>query len=215
MKRYVARLKIQGKPFASLLCTGEKDYIVAPPRSSEILDGGGYFDFHFTLHTVNNRVTHKVVDFGNNKEGFGEILDKADKNDFYVSRNKNGSLKDIDITKGKKFLDLDNPGFIGNIFKFGINNVHDKKIKIMDYFCESKRSDEDFDNIIDIEFGKELVDVEIHLNVCKNLIINNINNLLLAYQKIGVEYKEGYVIEDFLGEDCYNFIILVKENKDK
>lgn len=207
-KRYIARIKIYKKPIFSLICSRERDYIVYPPKSSKVLNNGGYFNFHFTLHTINNRVTQKVTDFGNIEEDFENILNRVDDNDFYVSRDKNGKKKDIDITKGEYYLDLDNTKFIGNIFNFGINDVHNKKNKITDFFCESKRSDGDFKNVVDISFDKKLKDVEIHLNVCKNFILKN---PIIAYQHMGVKYEEAYMFDDFLGSDHYIFIILIKK----
>ena len=80
MKRYIARIKIYGKPSFSLICTSEKDYVASFPKSSKNLSNGGYCNFHFTLHTKNNRVTHKITNFGNNEKGFKEILEEAVKN---------------------------------------------------------------------------------------------------------------------------------------
>jgi len=211
MKRYIARVKIYNKPIFSLICSGEKDYIVSFPKSSNILDGGGYFNFHFTLHTANNRLTHKVVNFGNSEKDFKEILDEANNGDFYISRDKEGDLKDIDMTKGEMYLELNNPRFIGNILNFGINDVYNENKKITDFFSESKKSDDVFGKIIDIKFPKHLKNVEIHLNVCKNFICNP----FVAYRQMGIKYENGYLFQDYLNGDCYKFIILIKEQKNE
>ncbi len=207
MKRYIARIKIEGKPMFSLICSGERDYIISPPKSSNKLNEGGYFNFHFTLHTGNNRVTQKVTNFGNNEKGFEQILDEASKGDFYVSRDKGGLLKDIGITKGEHYLDLNDNRFIGNIFTFGINDVHSGE-KITDFFGESKKSDEIFRKVIDIIFPSHSKDVEIHLNVCKNFICND---PVVAYRIKGMKYEEAFVIEDSLKGDVFKFIVIVKD----
>ena len=210
MKRYIARVKIYKKPIFSLICSGEKDYIVSFPKSSDTLNNGGFFNFHFTVHTANNRATHKITNFGNVEKGFNEILNEASSgNDFYVSKDKNGNLKDIDMTKGETYLDLDNPRFIGNIFKFGINDIHNEKGRITNFFSESKKPDNIFKKIIDIEFPEYLKDIEIHLNVCKNFICNP----FVAYKQMGVKYESGYLFQDRLNGDCYTFVILIKEQK--
>lgn len=211
MKRYIARIKIDSKPIFSLICTGEKDYVISTPKSSKILNNGGYFNFHFTLHTLNNRVTQKITDFGNDEKTFNQILEEANKGDFYVSKDKEGVLKDIDMTKGKYYLMLENPGFIGNILTFGINDIHNDK-KITDFFSESKKTDEIFSNMINIEYPKHLKDIEIQLNVCKNFILSD---PLIAYKSKGIKYEKAFVIEDELHNDKYKFILLIKNNINK
>lgn len=151
-----------------------------------------------------------MTNFGNSEKGFKQILDEANNSDFYISRNKEGELKDIDMTKGRMYLMLNNPRFIGNIFKFGINDVHNESVKITDFFGESKKFDDVFGKVIDIKFPKHLKDVEIHLNVCKNFILKN---PLIAYESKGIKYEEAFVIDDKLGDNHYKFILLVNDMK--
>jgi hypothetical protein len=208
MKRYIARIKLDNKPLCGLICSGERDYIFSFPKSSHILNEGGYFNFHFTLHTANNRLTHKITDFGNSTKSFEDILDEAEKNgNFYVSKNKDGSLRDIDMTKGEIHLDLDNPGFIGGIFKFGIKNIHNKKKKIIDFFGDSKKSDEKFEEVINIEYPEKLLDIEIQMKVCKNVMFNPLD----AFRSKNIKFEKGYLLQDKLGNDVYTFILLVKD----
>ena len=208
MKRYIARIKLDNKPLCGLICSGGKDYIFSFPKSGHILNEGGYFNFHFTLHTANNRVTYKVTDFGNSTKSFEDILNEADKNgNFYVSKNKDGSLKDIDMTKGEIHLNLDNPGFIGNIFKFGIKDIHNKEKKITDFFGDSKKPDEKFKRVINVEYPEESTDIEIHMNICKNVAFNPFD----AYRHKGIKFEKGHLFQDKLGGDVYTFILLVKD----
>lgn len=206
MKRYVARIKIDNKSVFSLICNGEKDYIISTPKSSKILENGGYFNFHFTLHTANNRVTHKVTDFGNNDKGFESFLKEANEKDFYVSKNKDGTLKDIDITKGRHYLELNNPRFIGSILTFGIIDIHNEK-KITDFFDEPKKIDDNFGRVINIEYPKHLNNIELQLSVCKNFVCSD---PLIAYKEKGIKYEQAFVIEDNLKNNSYKFILLVK-----
>ncbi len=207
MKRYIARIKLHKKALFDIRASG-RDYIVSFPKSGDILDNGGYFNFHFTLHTANNRVTHKVTDFGNDTKNFNDVLSETDQKNFYVSRDKEGVLKDIDLTKGKKFLKLDDPRFIGNIFTFGINDVHNKGKKITDFFGESKKADERFKNVINLEFPEYLTKAKIRLKVCKNFLFDP----LLAHYIKGIKYEKAFVVEDKNEKNLYKFLIFIEKD---
>ncbi len=208
MKRYVTRIKLDNKPLCGLICSGEKDYIFSFPKSGHILNEGGYFNFHFTLHTANNRLTHKITDFGNSDKNFEDILNEAEKNrNFYVSKNNDGTLRDIDMTKGEIYLDLNNPQFIGGIFKFGIKDIHNKEKKITDFFGDSKKSDEKFKEVINIEYPEKSTDIEIQMKVCKNVVSNPLD----AHIRKGIKFEKGYLFKDKLGNDVYTFVLLVKD----
>ncbi len=205
-KRYIGKIKLNGKTFINLICNSKGDYIFSFPKSSDILDEGGYFRSHLTLHIQNNRLTWKVTDFGNSTKDFSDVLGVADKEGFYVSRNQ-GLLNDIDLLKGERYLDLEDPTHVGKVITFAERNIH-KKGSGLDFFSDPKNDEKKFSEIINLQIPKKISAVELNIYAAKN-IKYNLNRIYNMRQS---NWKSGCFIQDNTKNAKYTFVVIVEDS---
>ncbi len=173
-----------------------KSYILTIPKFSS--PNGSFLDNHLSFHTINNRITHKIVNAGNIKTNFDSFKNYAKNKGCHVT-------KDIDLLGGMILNDNDLNNHLVHWSYFSYNFLHDNYLQKS--IVKTKTSDTKFAKIIDLKTTVSLPAIYISLYISKDL---KIDPELLVHEVAKLPVHKKIFITNKQNNCKYTFSIFVK-----
>lgn len=197
--KYLLRIKVNDFNLVKITLINGKDFNVSLPKTNVANQKA---NVHFSLHTVNDRLTFKTVSIQKNeKEIIEEVIIKAQnnpQNQYMAIPDK----KELDLFKGKDF-NLQNPTILMKTpIGIGVNLINSSMDKLF-VNKKTKTPDSLFANIENIVIPNQATGISIQCFVGKNF-----TGKLHGYTN-GYDKWFAYEEKNYLGNN-YLFLFTIK-----